>query len=194
MRRALGLTRTDLPGTPPADRDHASRGAAHGKAVRHRTGQRGRQKEGADRQSAFAAQLSECVATLEAQLATEREQHAGTRRRLHQAEVAARALATRSEQDALTQQEELEAVRQNTVTAQRALDEALFETRQRKVAKQITPAPSHAAAPPRLDAAAAEQPACPAPAKTRGRPRTRPIPEQKPVRWWTPSYRAKGKG
>ena len=194
MRRALGLGRAGLPDTPPAVTDHTSPGVALGKAVRHRLGQQGRQKEGADRQSAFASQLSERVAALEVQLAIEREQHAATRRRLQQAELVARALATRSEQDVLAHQEELEAVRQNTVKAQRALNEALFETQQRKAAKQIPPARSHAAAKHRHDAATPERPACPAPPKTRGRPRTRPMPEQKPVRWWPPSYRVKSKG
>lgn len=194
MRRALGLGRAGLPGTPPAVTDHALPGAVLGEVVGHRTGQRDRQKEGAERQSAFASQLSERVTTLEAQLTTEREQHGETRRRQQQAELAARALAARTEHDALAHQEELEAVRQNTVKAQRVLDAALFETQQRKDAKQITPARSHAAAKPRLDAAALERPKCSVSPKTRGRPRTRPIPEQKPVRWWTPSYRAKNKG
>ena len=196
MRRALGLSGANQSGMLPAAMDPAPRAAVLENASAHRTCQRRRHREGPDRQNAFTSQLSVRVTTLEAQLATEREQHASARRRLQQADVAAQALATRSERDALAQEEELEVVRENTAKAQRALDGALLEMQQRKNTKQTTAARSHPAAKlkSKLDTAPPERPACPAPPKKRGHPRTRPVPEQKPVRWWIPSYRAKSKG
>ena len=48
------------------------------------------------------------------------------------------------------------------------------------------------AAVPAAEPAPTRQKAAPAtPPKKRGRPRINPIPEPKPVRWWTPSFRAK---
>jgi hypothetical protein len=151
--------------------------------------------------------LQQRVAELERQLATERQRHGEVHQLLQRTELATRTLETRCQHSALAQQEELDKARQATLTAQRALDDAIFERQQRTTARRsakaksqeeaspamASPAPVHLAA-AELDGMSSPKPMTdPSAPKKRGRPRTRPLPEPKPVRWWTPSFRTKAK-
>ncbi len=110
------------------------------------------------------------VAELEAQLEQERAAHAATRRALHDAQVTAQGLQTRLAHAELAHREALAAANQALETFQAA------------------------AKPPA--AAASEPAAAPALRKTVRKtaiertPRDR---EPQPVKWWTPTYRAKSK-
>lgn len=209
MRRALRLMGSNSREIPTTGNGSAPAPAATASSAR-RPGPQRKRPEGAASHSDMASHLTGKMAELEAQLASEREQHDNTRRLLREVELSARTLDIRSQQLVLAQQEELEAARQTTVAAQRALDEAVFETRQRDGLKrapvtrrQAVPTPDTATdavlgtAKPTLESHApvlARSAVEPAPAKKRGRPRLHPLPEPKPVRWWTPSFRARSKG
>ena len=153
--------------------------------------------------------LQQRVTELEQQLAGERQKHGEARQLLQRTELATRSLETRTQHDALTQQEELDGARQATVRAQRALDDTVFEAQQHDSARRTARASLHeqpkqepddqvvvavVPAGPEPDVVS-PTPAASAPPspKKRGRPRTRLLPEPKPVRWWTPSYKAGAK-
>ncbi len=124
--------------------------------------------------------LKERVAAAEHALESERAAHAGARRALHEAQAANQVMQTRLGHAELAHNEAIAAERQ----ARRAAEEALAEARG-AAALVVAPAP---------ELGVEVEP------KRRGRkpaaesnllriPRT--LREQKPVRWWTPSYRAK---
>jgi hypothetical protein len=119
------------------------------------------------------AGLRDRLAAAETALETERAAHAATKRALHDAQAAYQALQTRFGHTELSHNEALKAERD----ARRAAEEALAALQAERLA-----------APP------------PAPRKTVIAVGDRPIrkprlggaaKESKPVRWWTPSYRAK---
>jgi len=206
MRRALGLggpsAQPTLTTKPASARQASDRSAAPGL---------GRRKpDSVSRNSTLTSlpsPLQQRLAELEQKLATEQQRHGRVRQLLQQTELAARTLQTRCEHSALAQQEELDRERQATLRAQRALDDATFELQQRtkpsrstKVKSQegasqaaTSPAPVVSAA-AGLDVMISPEPTTdPSSPKKRGRPRIRPLPEPKPVRWWTPSFRKKAK-
>jgi hypothetical protein len=164
------------------------------------------------------AALRERIAGLEAQLEAERASHASTRRALESEHHATTALQTRLAHNDLAHKDALEQERRMRVAAQEALQEALAAGQARRprptavVAPEVAPAgpdvsfsaPEIAAAAPEIAETIREDdepsflkelPASPASVplvkRGRGRPRTAAPPEPKPVRWWTPSYRAK---
>lgn len=117
--------------------------------------------------------LKEKLAAAEAALETERASHAGTRRALQETQAAHQILQTRLGHAELAHAEAFAAERE----ARRAAEEALaaikneLQERPRRAAGQAPePAPERVARKPRVP---------------------KPPKEQKPVRWWTPSYRAK---
>ena len=207
MRRALGMdgggtqrTLTITVGAPRAP-------AAARPAI---AGPTSRQEADTATQTGFRAgpssPLRQHVVELEDKLAAERQRHDEARHLLRRAELTVQALEARLRCEAIVQAEELDAERRTTIKAQRALDEATFEIQQRGAARRsavrsVQEAPAQAAESQavRATARAKSVPLDPkpvnnaSPPKKRGRPRTRPLPEPKPVRWWTPSYRAKAK-
>ena len=127
--------------------------------------------------------LKERVTSLEAALEAERAAHAATRRALQEAQAANQALQTRLGHAALAHTEALEAERSARRAAEDALAALRIEAEQppkRKLAEHppIRQADADVVKPER----AARKPRAPKVEK-----------EQKPVRWWTPSYRAKRK-
>ena len=171
----------------------------------------GRQTSGANEavyRASTPSPLHHRVAELEHQLMTEGQQHDEARRRLRQVQDAAKALEARLQHDDAVHEEKLDTQRQAIVRAQRALDNVVLEAQQHASVPRLTAANSQAAARsaagsreariairPEPDAVAPSLPSTdPTPPKKRGRPRTHPLPEPKPVRWWTPCYKAKGKG
>jgi len=207
MRRALGLDGPGRQGTLTIQAGSPKR--VTGELA---TSRRSRQEPDATSDGAHRANngspLQARVETLQQQFAAERQRHGEARQLLGQAELKLRSFEERLREGVLAQAEELEAARRATANAQRALDEVLFDTaRQREV--QPSTRASKLAAPPEalmghapntlvtteLAMVATASPPSKDPAlKKRGRPRTRPIPEPKPVRWWIPSYKAKAKG
>ena len=160
------------------------------------------------------AALRERIATLEGQLETERSNHETMRRQLKEQAEQVTALQTRLAHNELAHRDALQQERHMRVTAQEALQEALANAGPRR----RTPPPVEAKTPepktpeiappeavmPELAAgdepgplkpvvsAIALDPAAPV-KRGRGRPRSTTPPEPKPVRWWTPSFRNKGK-
>lgn len=145
--------------------------------------------------------LKDRIAELEASLENERNNHANTRRSLSEQQAAAQALQTRLAHADLAHNEALMAERNARLAAQSALSQHLLDATPARRAPRpaATPQPAEEPAPePEPAAAAAHQTVAadplPAPVKAkRGRPRTTPAKEPKPVRWWTPSYRTKSK-
>jgi len=129
-----------------------------------------------------AGGLKEKLAALEGALETERAAHAATRRALHEAQAAHQVLQTRLGHAELAHNEAMATERE----ARRAAEEALAAARA-EPAETPRPAPGKAAAAPEAEA----QPALRKPRVARA---PKPEKEQKPVRWWTPSFRAKRKG
>jgi len=206
MRRALGLggssaQPTLITKTAPALK--ASDGSAAPGLVRRKPDS----VSGSSALTSVPSALQLRVAELERQLATERQRHGEVHQLLLRTELAARTLETRCQHSALAQQEELDRARQATLTAQRALDDTVIERQQRTTARRSTKARSQqeasqaaiSQAPVVLTAAKSDVMNSPKPTtdpsapKKRGRPRTRPLPEPKAVRWWTPSFRANTK-
>ena len=210
MRRALGLN-AKASGHTPQQRPEQAR-------QRHRFVQDGGVPVTVlnPRHDAEAAGLRERVAELQASLEAERSAHAGTRRALQEQQASAQALQTRLAHAELAHKEALAQERQARVAAQEALAQAAAQAAAQAVTAQGTagkraaavgkPAtPAEAADASAADAHVADAPAAgvrgasvtdPAGATIkpkRGRPRTAPPPEPKPVRWWTPSFRAKTK-
>lgn len=120
-----------------------------------------------------SAALRERIGELEASLETERNNHAGTRR-------------TVSEQQA-----QLQSLETRLAHAELAHREALAQERRARTALQEQI--SQLQAPPALRTAPKEAPELAEPPRKRGRPRIHPPKDPKPVRWWTPSFKAKTK-
>lgn len=134
--------------------------------------------------------IKDKLAAAEAALETERTAHAQTRRSLQEAQAAHQALQTQLAHAQLAHKEAL-ATEQ---AARRAADEALVALKS-TVPPVAAPRPAEARpveaklAEPRLAETRLAEP------KRRGRKPGPPKPpkEQKPVRWWTPSFKAKSK-
>lgn len=117
--------------------------------------------------------LKEKLAAAEAGLEAERAAHAATKRTLHELQATHQALQTRSGHAELAHNEALAAERE----ARRAAEDALAAVR---------PEPAE---PPRRTYRKSAEMKLDRPAR---KPRAAAAPkEQKPVRWWTPSYRSK---
>lgn len=129
-----------------------------------------------NRTDSETAGLRERLAAAEAALESERTAHAATKRALHDIQIAHQGLQTRFGHTELSHAEVLKAERD----ARRAAEEALAALR----AEASEPTPKRRAAPRKIVLAAGEtairKPRLPTSAR-----------EQKPVRWWTPSYRTK---
>ena len=190
MRRALGLSPGASTQTPQQRPEQAR--------ARHRFVQDGgvpvvmlNHKPDAD------TALRERIAAIEAQLEAERTAHAATRRTLGELQAAHQALQTRLVHAELAHTEALETERRHLGAAQQALAELQASPVRRTRVPEPQPEPTHdarvfsptiAARPNKhkIEVASLEKP-------KRGRPRIHPIPEPKPVRWWTPSFKAKSK-
>ena len=206
MRRALGLDRSGSTLTLPT-KNAPSRPATIRVQASNPPNQRASSAERTGTRPDAALPLRQRITELEHQLTVERQRHEEARRLLQQAELTARNLEARFQQKASAQQEELEAERRAIVTAQQPLDEALFESQPRDQATRIARAEmavgelptakrlaARVAAPPkRSPPTAVSSVGALAEPKKLGRPRTHSMPEPKPVRWWTLSYRAKTK-
>ena len=175
MRRALGLNTTGKSGPPVVHQQRADQARARHRFVQdggvpvtvlnHRT----------DEVAALKERLTEVQAALEA----ERAAHGVTRRLVTEHQAASQALQTRLAHADLAHRESLQQERLALVAAQEALAAAQQARRPRAI-QVVEPDPAPETTPlaaPRL----------------RGRPRTAPPKEAKPVRWWTPSFRAKVK-
>lgn len=162
------------------------------------------------------AALRERIAALEAQLEQERAAHALARRQLEAEHQAVTALQTRLAHNDLAHKDALDHERHLRETAQAALQQALQHQdtpRRRSTAHAASGAAAPSATDPdpadaeRLAAydlddspgdasaaapeiAAAALGIAPQEKRGRGRPRSTTPPDPKPVRWWTPSYRA----
>ena len=165
-----------------------------------------------DDSAALRERLGEVQATLE----TERNQHAATRRLLSEQHAATQAMQTRLAHAELAHTEAQAQQLQARAVAQEALAEALAKTGAAGVRKSrvirakmdvaaaadgidgpdmtdAVDAPAEVAVPEiAVRNAEAVAPATfdgePANKRGRGRPRTAPPKEPKPVRWWTPSF------
>lgn len=205
MRRALGLSGPSRNATLTIRGGSPRRPAAKAPAP---SGHEAGVADGSGLRAGTVSPLQERVGALEPILAAERQRHTETRQLLQRAELRVRGLEARTLSDAVAQAEALDVERRAVINAQRALNEALFEAQQRDAAGRTAAAgrqtgtspvttdqvgPEAAMRPATTsDTVAAPQAATqPVPAKKRGRPRTRPLPEPKPVRWWTPSFQAK---
>jgi hypothetical protein len=118
--------------------------------------------------------LKEKLEAAEAALEAERNAHAATRRALQEAQMQAQALETRLGHATLAHNEAITAERE----ARRVAEEALASVRT-EISEQPTP---RASAESKQVVRKMRVPRAPKAEK-----------EQKPVRWWTPSYRAKHK-
>ena len=169
MRRALGLHGGGGSAPPPQQRPEQAR-------QRHRFAQDGSvpvvMLNG--RGDAEASAAKERIATLDAGLEAERAAHAVTRRTLQETQAANQALQTRLAHADLAHGEALVAERQARKQAEDAL--------------AATTAPRPALAP------MAARPMDSAPKPPR-KPRANAAPprEPKPVKWWTPGFRAKAR-
>ncbi|MBV8911881.1 MAG: hypothetical protein JOZ05_02440 [Acetobacteraceae bacterium] len=121
--------------------------------------------------------LKEKLEAAEAALETERAAHAATRRALLEAQAANQALQTRLGHAELAHNEALAAEREG----RRAAEDALAALRAEAALRVEIEAPAPAAEPK------------PVVRKLRMPRLPKVEKEQKPVRWWTPSYRAKRK-
>lgn len=188
MRRALGLTGgggNGRGGAVPQQRADQARG-------RHRFAQDGSVpvtvlNHRPDELAAKDLRITELVASLE----NERGAHANTRRTLAEHQMAHQALHTRLAHMELAHGDALEAERRALTVAQSALTEAKAQPAPRRAARPVVEPPE---APVAEVIAIPETPEAPeAPKAKRGRPRIHPPREPKPLRWWTPSFKAKTK-
>lgn len=191
MRRALGLTGgggNGRSGTVPQQRADQARG-------RHKFAQDGSVpvtvlNHRPDELAAKDARIAELVASLE----NERNTHANTRRTLAEQQAAFQALQTRLAHMELAHRDALEAERRTLAVAQAALVEAKAQPAPRRAARPAVEAAAPAVPGEADDTATPDGPlAAAAPKAKRGRPRIHPPREPKPLRWWTPSFKAKTK-
>ena len=117
--------------------------------------------------------LKERVAGLEAQLEAERAAHAATRRTLADAQASNQALQTRAGHTELSHSEAIKREREARRTAEEALS-ALRAEHMQPTRPMVGETPAVAALRPGRKPRAVAAPK-----------------EQKPVRWWTPSFRSK---
>lgn len=174
MRLALGLR------GPAGAAGHAPQQRADQARARHKFVQDGgvpvvMLNRGGDQDAASAARAR--IGEIEHQLDAERAQHGATRRQLSEAQSTIQSLQTRLAHAELAHHDALAA-------ASRALDAAQANAAQVQAeqALAIKVEPAKAAA-PRATAYQSRQPRKPAIDRT--------LKEEKPVRWWTPSYKAK---
>ena len=139
--------------------------------------------------------LRERIATLDAALEHERTAHEATKRTLHEQQAQFQALQTRLVHAELAHKDALEQERRALTVAQEALATALAEAAIALPPRRIQrPAPAAISMAPGPDGEAAGAPPADTPPKPkRGRPRSALPKEPKPVRWWTPSFRAQSK-
>ena len=200
MRRALGLTSggNGRGGAVPQQRADQARG-------RHRFAQDGSVpvtvlNHRPDELSAKDARIAELQASLE----NERNTHANTRRTLSEQQAAHQALQTRLAHMELAHRDALEAERRTLAVAQSALADAKAQPTPRRAARPAAEPVAQPEAEAGAEvgaevgagpgATAVDGPAAPAaPKAKRGRPRIHPPREPKPLRWWTPSFKAKTK-
>ncbi len=137
--------------------------------------------------------LKERMSELQTLLENERAAHAATRRSLSEAQAAHQALQTRMAHNELAAAEALQQERQARIAAQDAVAQAVAAIPPRRGPGRPRIHPLPAAMPDEdeasgmLDATGeAEEASRP----KRGRPRSALPKEPKPVRWWTPSFRA----
>ena len=172
MRRALGLNTTGKAGPQVVHQQRADQARA-----RHRFVQDGGVPVTVlNHRTDEVAALKERLAEVQAALEAERAAHAATRRSVAEHQAASQALQTRLAHADLAHREALQQEQRALAAAQEALA-AAQQTRR--------PRATLAAEPDATQPAAAPRP--------RGRPRTAPPKEAKPVRWWTPSFRTKVK-
>lgn len=119
--------------------------------------------------------LRERVAELEAAIDAERGAHAMTRRALSEQQAAMQSVETRFAHAELAHRDIL------------AQEQRARSTLQEQIALLQAPPPPR---PAQTVVTQADPAALP---KKRGRPRIHPAKEAKPVRWWTPSFKAKTK-
>ncbi len=176
MRQALGLN-TRGPSHKPQQRPEQAR-------QRHRFVQDGGVPVTVlnPRQDVETAALRERVEELQSSLEHERAAHGSTRRALQEQQAAAQALQTRLAHAELAHNEALSIERQARAAAQEALANAF--ARPRRAANTADADDVAEQGTPKVEGA---------PKAKRGRPRTAPPKDPKPVRWWTPSFRARTK-
>ena len=137
-----------------------------------------------------SAQLRERITALEHALENERGAHQSLLKQFRDLEAQHTALQTRLAHADLAHRDAIEAERRLREAAQQALGEALAAApRRRPIIAAPTPAPKDEASEYSEEPAAITLPAVPK--RGRGRPRSTTPPDPKPIRWWTPSYRAK---
>ena len=122
--------------------------------------------------------LRERIAALETTLENERAAHAGTRRALHDLQAAHQTLQTQARHHDMAQADSLKAALDGRRAAEDAVAALRAELAQERSAAQERKAPESA-------------PASVISRVRTARVATGPAKEPKPVRWWTPSYRAK---
>lgn len=122
-----------------------------------------------------SAALRERIAELESSLETERNNHAGTRRTVSEQQAQLQSLETRLAHAELAHREAL------------AQEQRTRATLHEQIAHLSAPPAPREPRPPQELVDASEPP------RKRGRPRIHPAKEPKPVRWWTPSFKAKTK-
>lgn len=166
MRRALGLTG----GSTPVHQQRPEQARQ-----RHRFAQDGSVPVVVLPRHGDSEHSKERLTALEAAMDAERTAHAATRRALADAQAAQQAAQTRLAHAELAHREALATERQARKSAEDALAAAL-----------IVPAP-------RPPEPLPEPKAKPERAVRKPRISSVPAKDAKPVRWWTPSYRAKGK-
>lgn len=149
--------------------------------------------------------LRERIEALEASLDTERGAHAATRRTVSEQQAQVQSLETRlahaelAHRDAMTQAQRTQATLQEHIAqlqAQRPGREAKAAGPVPETPRPDIAAPEHDTAdtvPTATDAAPAKAAEPAGAPRKRGRPRLHPPKEPKPVRWWTPSFKAKTK-
>lgn len=162
VRRALGLHTSGTPQQRPEGARHRHRFVSDG-AVPVVMLNRADGENGG---------LKEKLVGAEAALEAERAAHAGTRRALADLQTTYQALQTRVAHAKLAQEEALAAERRAREAAEEALAALRTEAREE---------------PKRAVRTLAE----PKPVGSTRRTRVKREKDQKPVRWWTPSYRAK---
>ncbi len=188
MRRALGLTGSGGGQTPQQRPEQARQrhrfvqdGGVPVVVLNHKT-------------DTETAGLRERITSLETALESERASHKATKQSLTEQQTLATAIQTRLVHAELAHKETLEQERTLRLHAQ----EALAAIPPRRVgrppmvhAAAAAPGEQAAADGSGSDPEAGQDPLPPKP--KRGRPRSTTPPEPKPVRWWTPSFKAKMK-
>ena len=134
-----------------------------------------------------SAGLKERIGSLEGALEHERGNHDHTKKQLSDALAQVQAVNTRLVHAELAHKDALAQLQDTLTRTQQALSEALANAPARRAPRALVqPEPEPGAEYREAPVEAAE----PAVKRPRGRPRIHPEPEPKPVRWWTPSFKA----